>query len=322
MKAMVQRRYGEPEVLELREIDRPSIRDDQVLVRVRAASINPGDWATLRGEPFVARLASGLLAPRNPVGGMDLAGTVEAVGKNVTRLRPGDEVFGQGNGTFAEYAPALEKNLVHKPAGVTFEQAAAVPVAGMTALQAIRDVGAVKAGQQVLITGAGGGIGTFAVQIAKALGAQVTGVCSTAKVELVRSLGADRVIDYTREDFTRGGLRYDVILDNAGKRTLAEARRALAARGTLIPNNGQFEHRWLASLPTVLWASLLSLVVTQRLRPLLSLPDTARLLALKDLLESGKVRPVVGKTYPLSDAGRAFAEFGQGHALGKLVLTV
>ncbi|MGC4121242.1 MAG: NAD(P)-dependent alcohol dehydrogenase [Myxococcales bacterium] len=208
------------------------------------------------------------------------------------------------------------------PPNVTFEQAAAVPVAGMTALQALRDVGAVQAGQRVLITGAGGGIGTFAVQIAKSLGAEVTGVCSTAKVDLVRSLGADHVIDYTREDFTGGERCYDVILDNAGTHSLAAARRALAQRGTLIPNDGKFENRWLASLPTILWASLLSLVVAQRLRPFISLPNTANLLALRALLESGKVKPVVGKAYPLAEARAAFAEFGRGHVTGKIVLTV
>ena len=262
MKAVVQEEYGSPEVLELRDIDKPVAGDDEVLVRVRAASVNPPDWAGVHGVPYVARLAFGLRRPKLGVRGTDLAGTVEAVGRNVARLRAGDEVFGAGSGTFAEYAVAPAEHLVTKPANVTFEQAAAVPMAGLTALQALRDAGSIAPGLKVLIVGAGGGIGTFAVQIAKSFGTQVTGVWSTSTLELVRSIGADHVIDYTQEDFTQGEERYDLILDNALQHSLSRLQRALSRNGTLVPNGGQFHKRWFASTGVLLIkAPLLSLFV-------------------------------------------------------------
>jgi len=262
LKAVVQEEYGSPEVLELRDIDKPVAGDDEVLVRVRAASVNPPDWAGVHGVPYVARLAFGLRRPKLGVRGTDLAGTVEAVGRNVARLRAGDEVFGAGSGTFAEYAVAPAEHLVTKPANVTFEQAAAVPMAGLTALQALRDAGSIAPGLKVLIVGAGGGIGTFAVQIAKSFGTQVTGVWSTSTLELVRSIGADHVIDYTQEDFTQGEERYDLILDNALQHSLSRLQRALSRNGTLVPNGGQFHKRWFASTGVLLIkAPLLSLFV-------------------------------------------------------------
>ncbi len=323
MKAIVQDVYCSPEALELREVDKPAIEDDEVLVRVRAASVNPPDWAGVRGVPYIARLAFGLRKPSDCIRGSDMAGIVEAVGKSVTRLRAGDEVFGAGSGTFAEYAVAPEETLVSKPAGITFEQAAAVPMAGLTALQALRDGGEVRPGQKVLINGAGGGIGTFAVQIARSLGAEVTGVCSTTKVELVRSIGADHVIDYTRQDFTRGSERYDVILDNVLNHPLSRLVRALSPRGTLIPNGGQFYKRWIGSTGVMLVkAPLLSLFVPQTIRHVNEVRDRDDLLTLKELLTSGKVTPVVGRTYPLAQTPEAIGYFGEGHARGKVVITV
>ncbi len=323
MKGIVQDTYCSPDILEFREIDKPAIKDDEVLLRVRAASVNPPDWAGVTGVPYVARVATGLRKPRNRVRGSDVAGIVEAVGKNVTRLHVGDEVFGAGDGTFAEYAVAPEKNLVPKPANVTFEQAAAVPMAGLCALQALRDIGKVQPGQKVLITGAGGGIGTFAVQIAKMYGAEVTGVCSTDKVDLVRSIGADHVIDYTEEDFTRGDERYDFILDNVVNHSLSRLRGALARKGTLVVNGGQFkQHRWMASIGTMVKARLMSLFVPQRLCSFLSLPNQQDLLALRELLQAGKVTPVIDRTYQLSQTPEAIGYFGEGHARGKVVIAV
>ena len=323
MKAVVQDTYGPPDVMELREIDKPAVRDDGVLVCVRAAAVNPPDWAGVTGVPYIARSHFGLRRPRNGVRGSDVAGTVEAVGKDVTQLAVGDEVFGAGAGAFAEYAVAAEKNLVPKPANVTFEQAAAVPMAGLTALQALRDVGKVQPGHKVLINGAGGGIGTFAVQIAKSLGAEVTGVCSTSKVDLVRSIGADHVIDYTQEDFIQGDERYDLILDNVLNHSLSRLLRALGPKGTLVPNAGQFYKRWIASTGVIfVKAPLLSLFVSQRIRPVHLLHEQGDLFALKELLESGKVTTVIDRTYPLSQTPEAIAYFGEGHARGKVVVTV
>jgi len=324
MEAMVHDAYGPPEVLELREIERPALDDDQVLVRVRAAAVNPPDWAGLHGVPYIVRAAFGLRRPRNGVRGTDLAGTVEAVGRNVTRLHVGDEVFGRGaSGTFAEYAVAPAAHLVEKPANVTFEQAAAVPMSGLTALHALRDTGRLKPGQKVLIVGAGGGIGTFAVQIARSLGAEVTGVCSTSKVDLVRSLGADHVIDYTQEDFTQGDERYDLVLDNVLQHPLSRLLRALKPDGTLVPNGGQFHKRWIASTGVMLiQAPLLSLLVSQRIRVCHESPCQDDLLVLKALMEAGKVTPVVGRMYPLTRTPEAIRHFGEGHARGKVVITV
>lgn len=323
MKAIVQARYGSPDLMEVREIDKPVTKDNEVLVRVRAASVNPPDWAGVTGFPYIARMATGLRKPRNGVRGTDLAGTVEAVGKNVTRLQVGDEVFGAGAATFAEYAVAAEEYLVTKPANSTFEQAAAVPMAGLTALQALRDVAKVQPGQKVLINGAGGGIGTFAVQIAKSFGAEVTGVCSTTKVDLVRSIGADHVIDYTKEDFTEGDEHYDVILDNVLSRPLSRLVRALSPKGTLVPNGGQFYKRWIASSGVILIkAPLLSLFVPQRVRHVTEEPSQDDLLALKELMESGRVTPVIGRTYQMSRTSEAIEYFAEGHARGKVVITI
>ena len=323
MKAIVHSEFGSPDVLELKDIDKPVVKDDEVLVRVHAAAVNPPDWAGVHGVPYIVRLAFGLRTPKLGVRGTDVAGTVDSVGKNVTRLKVGDEVFGAGRGTFAEYAVAAEDHLVPKPARITFEQAAAVPMAGLTALQALRDAGGIQSGQKVLIVGAGGGIGTFAVQIAKSFGAEVTGVCGTSKLELVRSIGADHVIDYTQEDFTRGGARYDLILDNVLQHPLSRLLRALNRGGTLVPNGGQFYKRWIASTGVLLIrAPLLSLFVPQRIRVCSERPLKKDLLALNELVESGKLTPVVGRTYPLSRTREAITYFGEGHARGKVVVTV
>ena len=324
MKAVVQVGYGSADVLALKEIDTPVIADDDVLVRVQAASLAAGDYFGMRGMPFPIRMYIGFPKPKKDfVVGADLAGRVEAVGRNVTRFRPGDEVFGQCSRACAEYTRAGEDKLVHKPRGLTSEQAAAVPMAGLTALQALRDSGRIQPGQKVLIVGAGGGIGTFAVQIAKSFGAHVTGVCSAAKLDLVRSLGADHVIDYAQEDFTEGEERYDLILDNVLQHSLSRLLRALSRSGTLVPNGGQFYKRWFGSTGVLLIkAPLLSLLVPQRIRACTERPQQKDLLVLKGLMESGKLTPIVGRTYPLSRTQEAVSSFGEGHAQGKVVITV
>jgi NADPH:quinone reductase-like Zn-dependent oxidoreductase len=323
LKAVVQSEYGSPDVLEFKDIDKPAVKDGEVLVRVRAAAVNPPDWAGVHGVPYIVRLAFGLRRPKLGIRGTDLAGVVDSVGKNVTRLRVGDEVFGRGVGTFAEYAVALEEHLVPKPANITFEQAAAVPMSGLTALQALRDSGGIQQGQRVLIVGAGGGVGTFAVQIAKSFGAEVTGVCSASKQDLVRSIGADHVIDYAQEDFTEGETRYDLVLDNILGHSLSNLLRVLNRNGTLVPNGGQFYKRWFASTGILLIeAPLLSLFVPQRIRVCMERPGQNDLLVLKELMESGKLTPIVGRTYPLSRTREAISHFGQGHAEGKVVITV
>ena len=323
MKAIVQDTYGAPEVLELRDIDTPAVGDDEVLVRVRAAAVNPADWAIMGGLPYIARpVYGGLRKPKNRVRGTDVAGEVEAVGTSVTRFRPGDAVFGWCTGAFAEYASVADDALEPMPANLTFEQAAAAPLAGFVALQALRDKGKVRAGQKILVNGASGGIGTFAVQLAKSFGADVTGVCSTRNVDLVRSIGADHVIDYTREDFTQTGQRYDFILDNVGNHSLSDLRRALTAAGTLVPNSGGFDNRWLASLGRVVSALVVSPFVSQTLRPFVMSPKHADLVVLKDLMEAGKVTPVIDRTYPLSEVSQALGYVGGGHARGKVVITV
>ncbi len=315
--------YGSTDVLELKDIAKPVVKDDEVLVRVHAAAVNPPDWAGVHGLPYIVRLAFGLRRPKQGVRGTDMAGIVESVGKDVTRLRAGDEVFGRGVGTFAEYAVGLEEHLVPKPADITFEQAAAVAMSGLTALQALRDSGGIHPGQKVLIVGAGGGIGTFAVQIAKSFGAEVTGVCSTSKLDLVRSIGADHVIDYTLEDFAEGEKRYDLVLDNVLQHSLSNLLRALNRNGTLVPNGGQFYKRWFASTGVLLIeAPLLSLFVPQRIRVCTEHPGQNDLLVLKELMESGKLTPIVGRTYPLSRAHEAISYFGAGHAEGKVVITI
>ena len=322
MKAMVQDTYGTTDVLELREIDKPVIGDDQVLVRVRAAGVNPADWAIMSGLPYIARPVYGLPRPKTRVRGTDVAGVVEAVGTSVMGFQPGDEVFGSSTGTYAEYAAASADALAPKPANLTFEQAAAVPMAGLVALQAVRDHGGVRAGQKVLINGASGGIGTFAVQIAKSLGAEVTGVTSTRNVDLVRSIGADHVIDYTQADFTRGEERYDFILDNAANHSLSDLRRALTPTGTLVPNGGGFDNRWFASGGRVVSAHVLKRFVSHKLRPFLVSFNLEDLVALKDLVEAEKVTPVIDTTYPLSETARAIAHVAEGHTRGKVVITI
>ena len=319
MQAIVQDSYGSTEVLQSRDIAVPEIGDDEVLVRVHAASIHVGDWILMTGSPFVMRLATGLRKPKNPVPGTDIAGTVEAVGAAVTHLRPGDDVFGWGAGAFAEYAQATEDQFIKKPASLTFEQAAAIGVSASTALQLLRDDGKVQPGQKVLINGASGGVGTFAVQIAKALGAEVTGVTSTRNVELVRSIGADHVIDYTREDFTEDGPRYDLILDNVGNHSMAQTRRALTPTGTLISNGGGHAD---GKLGRTIRAMLASMVVRQQASPTVKTQNRDDLVALKDLIEAGKVTPVIDRTYPLIEAPAAIGHVAAGHARGTVVMTV
>ncbi len=322
MKAIVQERYGSAEVLQLQEVDSPEVGDDEVLVRVRAAGVDPGVWHMVAGLPYAVRLGAGLRGPRQRIPGMDLAGTVEAVGRNVTRFSPGDEVFGTGKGTFAEYAVAAAGQLAHKPANLGFEEAAAVPVSGQTALKAVREAGKVQPGQHVLVIGAGGGVGSFAVQVAKAFGAQVTGVCSTAKLDLVRSIGADDVVDYLHEDVADRGRRYDVIVDTAGNRSLSHLRRALLPKGTLVLVGGEAATgRWLQGFGRQLRALLMSPFVGQRLVPLLSLPSAENLETLKTLIEAGELTPVIDRVYPLTDMPEALRHVEAGHSTGKVVVT-
>jgi NADPH:quinone reductase-like Zn-dependent oxidoreductase len=324
MKAVVQDTYGSPDVLELRDIDKPVVGDDDVLVRVHAAGVDPGVWHLMTGLPYLVRiLGYGLRKPKVGIRGRDVAGRVEAVGKNVTRFHPGEEVFGTCEGSFAEYVCAQADRLAPKPANLTFEQAAAVPISGLTALQGVREKGQVQPGQKVLIIGAAGGVGSFAVQLAKAFGAGVTGVCSTTKVDLVRSIGADHVIDYTREDFADGARRYDLVLDTAGNRSLAHLRRALAPRGTLVIVGGEGGGRWLGGFDRqILRAPILSLFVSQTLRPLTSKERSEDLVVLKELIEAGKVTPIIDRTYPLSEVPEAIRYLEEGHARGKVVITV
>jgi 2-desacetyl-2-hydroxyethyl bacteriochlorophyllide A dehydrogenase len=323
MKAVVQDRYGSPDVLQLREIDKPAVGDDEVLVRVRAAGVDQGVWHMMAGLPYLIRIAGfGLRVPKNPVRGYDVAGHVESVGDNVTEFEPGDEVFGTCNGSFAEYASARADRLARKPTSLTFEQAAAVPISGYAALQAVRDQGKVQPGQRVLIIGAGGGVGTFAVQIAKAFGAEVTGVVSTTKADLVQALGADHVIDYTREDFADGRRRYDVILDIAGNRSLSHLRRALAREGTLVIVGGEGGGKWFGGIDRQLRAHLLSAFMRQKLGTWISKERKEDLDALCDLLEAGKVKPVVDRTFPLSEVPEAIRYLRERRARGKVVITV
>jgi NADPH:quinone reductase-like Zn-dependent oxidoreductase len=319
VKAIVQETYGLTDVLQVREVDTPQPGPDQVLVRVRAASVHLGDWLLMRGSPFIVRMTSGLRKPKNRVPGTDIAGTVEAVGRDVTELRPGDHLFGWCAGAFAEYAVAGADHLVPTPSNLTFEQAAAIGVSATTALQLLRDQGKVKAGQKVLINGASGGVGTFAVQIAKAFGAEVTGVCSTDKLELVRSIGADHVIDYTNEDFTQGQARYDFILDNVGNHSMSATRRALTPTGKLQPNGGGHSEGGMRS---VIAGFVASLFVRQQLPPSVKFQNRPDLIALKDLVEAGKVTPVIDGTYPLSAAAMAIDHVAEGHARGTVVITM
>jgi len=321
MKAIVQDRYGTADVLELKDIDEPVVGDDDVLLRVLAASAFIGDWHIMTGLPYLGRLVIGLRAPKARVRGQDVAGRVEAVGERVTRFQPGDEVFGTCHGSFAEYATARPDKIAPKPVNLTFEQAATVPSTGTTALQGLRNIRKVQPGHKVLIIGAAGGVGSFAVQIAKAFGAHVTGVCSTTKVDLVRSIGADDVIDYTRDDFAEKEPRYDLILDTAGNRSVSHLRRGLAPRGTLVIGGGEGGGRWFG-VGRQLQALMLSPFVSQRLGTFIAKQNGEDLLVLKELIEAGKVTPVIGKTYPLSEVPDAIRYLEQGHARGKVVITV
>ena len=323
MKAIVIDRFGTPDVLRLEEVPTPVPADDQVLIRVRASSVNPYDWHYLTGLPRLFRPAFGVRRPKYRILGADLAGQVEAVGRAVAGFRPGDEVYGQvAAGAFAEYAVAAEGQIAPKPANLTFEEAAAVPLAGFTALQAVRDQGKVQPGQRVLVNGASGGVGTLAVQIAKAFGAEVTGVCSTANVDLVRSLGADHVVDYTREDFAAGTRRYHFLFDNVGNRKLSEYRRALEPKGMYLASHGQAENRWLGPVGFLARMTVVSPFVSQRLASFVSQPSRADLLALKDMIEAGSLKPVVDRAYPLSQVADAFRHLEQWHVRGKVVITV
>jgi NADPH:quinone reductase-like Zn-dependent oxidoreductase len=323
MKAIVRDTYGSADVLELGDIDRPEIGDEEVLVRVHAAGVGRDVWHVMAGLPYPIRLAGyGLCAPNNPVIGSDVAGVVEVVAKDVSRFKPGDEVFGIGKGSYAEYVSALEYKLAPKPENLTFEQAAVVPIMGSTALQALRDHAKVRPGQEVLIIGASGGVGTFAVQIAKAFGAEVTGVCSTAKVEMVRSMGADHVIDYTREDFAKGEQRYDVILDIGGNSSLARLRRALTPTGTLIIAGGERGGRWLGGTDRQLRALALSPFVGQKLGTFVAKENYEDMIVLGELIESGQVTPIIDRSYPLAEVPEAIRYLEEGRAQGKVVISV
>jgi NADPH:quinone reductase-like Zn-dependent oxidoreductase len=322
MKAIIQNRYGSPnDVLTLQEIDTPAVNDTEVLVQVRAAAVGIGDWLVANGLPYVARPIYGLTKPKHRVAGLEMSGRVAAVGRNVTQFHEGDEVFGWCNGAFAEYVAVSQDALALKPVNQTHEQSAAVPISALAALQALRDAGRIQPGQSVLILGASGGVGTFAVQLAKAFGAQVTAVCSTSKVDLVKSIGADQVIDYTREDVTHMSRRYDLILDLAGNRPLSHLRRALGPTGTLVIVGGS-GGPWLMGIGRTAQAQLLSPFVRQRLRAFFSKPQQADLMVLKELIESGKVTPVIDRTYPLSKAPEAIGAVGERHSQGKTVITV
>ena len=324
MRAILQENYGEAEnVLRLGQTGRPTIGDREVLLRVHAAGVDRGVWHLMAGLPYPVRLAGyGMRAPKASVPGREVAGRVEAVGRDVTTLAVGDEVFGIAEGAYAEYARARADKLAPRPSNLTFAQAAAVPVSGLTALQAVRDRGHVQAGQQVLVIGASGGVGTFAVQIAKAYGADVTGVCSTAKADMVQSIGAARVIDYTRGDVADSGHRYDVILDTGGNRPLRQLRRALTPRGTLVIVGGEIDRRWLGGIDRQLRAVVLSPFTRQQLGTLLCSENQADLLELTKLIESGQVTPVIGKLYPLSQTITAIRDMRDGHVRGKAVITL
>src|SRR6266550_9103384 len=324
MKAIVYCDYGVAN-LKLEEIEKPVPSDDQVLVRVRATSVNPYDWHFIEGTPKIMRLGVGLRKPKDPRLGVDYAGTVEAVGKNVTQFKPGDEVFGGRGGAFAQYVcPRATRAVALKPASASLEDAASVNIAGITALQALRDKGKVQLGQKVLINGASGGVGTFAVQIAKSLGADVTGVCSTRNVDLVKSLGADHVIDYTKEDFTKGAERYDVILDNVGNHSLSECRGVLTPNGkyVLIGGGGANEQGFLGGLGKALWAMVFSKFVNQQMGMMMADANQKDLTILADMMQSGKLKPVIDRTYKLDQVPDAIRYVEQGHARGKVVITV
>jgi NADPH:quinone reductase-like Zn-dependent oxidoreductase len=322
MKSIVYTEYGSPDVLQFKEVAKPAPTDDEVLVRIHAASVNPAEWYAMTGL-LVARMEMGLLKPKNTRLGVDFAGVIEAVGRNVKRFRPGDEVFGGRTGAFAEYVSVREdRAIVLKPTNVTFEQAAAVPTAGLTALQGLRDLGQIQPGQQVLINGASGGVGTFAVQIAKAFGAEVTGVCSTRNVDLVRSLGADHVVDYTQEDFTRSEQRYDLLLDIAGSRSWSEYQRVLNRQAILVIVGGPKTNRWIGPLSHVLKVRLASLRASQKVIFFVAKLNQADLGVLQELIETGKVMPFIDRRYEWGELPEAMRYLGEGHARGKVVITL
>jgi len=321
MKAIVRTKYGSPDVLEPWEVDKPVPRDNELLIKVHAASVNPFDWHILRGEPFLLRLIGfGLLKPKHQILGADMAGRVEAVGKDVTQFKVGDEVFGSHIGGFAEYACIREDQVAPKPAAITFEQAASVPVAGLTALQALRDHGRLQSGQQVLINGASGGVGTFAVQIARALGAEVTGVCSGKNIEMVRSIGADHVIDYTKEDFWASGKRYDVIVDNAAFYSIRKPLRVLKASGTYVGVGGSSST--VSFLRSLTVDPILAKMKGKRVVTFISDVNQADLIFMKELLEAGKVVPVIERKYSLTETPQAIRYVEGGHTRGKVVISV
>jgi NADPH:quinone reductase-like Zn-dependent oxidoreductase len=324
MKAIVQERFGPPDSLQLVDADRPAIGSGEVLLEVRAAAVNPYDWHMLRGDPRIARLMGvvGVTRPKARIAGVDVAGRVEEVGADVRGLRPGDEVFGFARGAFAEYASADPALLVPKPVGLSFEHAAALPMAAVTALHAIRDRGRTQSGQRVLVNGAAGGVGTFAVQIAAALGAEVTGVCSARNVDLVRSIGAAHMIDYASEDFVDGPVRYDLILDNIGNRTIRDLRRAVTPNGRVIVNGGGSPGHIIGAVGSVLRAAMVNLFVRQQIMFLPTTQSQDDLLAVAEMVEAGTVRPVIDRTYPLADTSAGLRHVEAGHARGKVVITV
>jgi NADPH:quinone reductase-like Zn-dependent oxidoreductase len=319
MKAIIYEKYGSPDVLELQEIIKPTVKDDEVLVKIHAVSVNPLDWHTMRGTPFLVRFTAGLLKPKIKILGTDIAGRVEAVGKNVKQFQQGDEVFGVcGTGGLAEYVCVTEKNLVLKPANMTFEDAASVPIAGLTALQGLRDTGQIQPGQKVLINGASGGVGTFAVQIAKSFGAEVTGVCSTRNLEMVRSIGADQVIDYTKEDFTKNGQRYDLIIDAVANRSVSDYKRALRSKGICVI----IGFSPILTLKVLFLRPWMSLTESKKVSLMMANMNKKDLMFIKELLEAGKVVPVIDRRYTLSEVPEAIRYLEEGHAQGKVVITV
>jgi NADPH:quinone reductase-like Zn-dependent oxidoreductase len=322
MQAIVYRSYGPPDVLRVEQVEKMLPRDHQVLIKVRAAAANPLDWHMVRGTPYLMRLDNGLRKPKGVRLGVDVAGEVVAVGKNVTKWKPGDEVFGVAGGAFSEYARASENRLALKPPALSFEQAAAVPVAAITALQGLRDEGQIRPGHKVLIVGASGGVGTFAVQIAKASGAEVTGVCSTRNVDMVRALGADHVIDYTKEDFTKSGQQYDFILDNVSNHSLSDLRRALTPTGMLVPNGGRFDKTWMASGGRIVQGKVMFQFGGQTFGNFLVKMGHEGLVDLTQLIEAGKLAPVIDRSFPLSETAAALDHVGAGHARGKTTIAV
>jgi NADPH:quinone reductase-like Zn-dependent oxidoreductase len=321
MKAIVHHHYGSPDVLHVEEVENPTVGDNEVLIKVRAASVNPYDWHFMRGEPYVLRLFTGLSKPKDPRLGFDVAGEVEAVGKNVTQFKTGDPVFGMCKGAFAEWACVRESSLAMKPENVTFEAAASVGIAALTALQGLRDKGRIQPGHKVLINGASGGVGTFAVQIAKSFGAEVTGVCSTRNVEMVRSLGADRVIDYTREDFSKGAPRYDIFLDCVGNRSLSACGRVLNPGGIYVAAGGTADKWMIGTLARMIAQSIFSWFGSRKFVGLLAKPSKEDLIFIRDLMKAGKIKPVIDRYYKLSEVSEAIRYLEDGHARGKVVVT-